>query len=153
MVVFSKVRLGVSPEINVLATITITVVTLDDRRREFVDGADGQARQGRGLKFASSVDDAQGRPMNNPIDPLAHAKDTLLDLAIRFGPKVLTAILILAVGLFVAAWAARAIARGLQRFDLEPPVRQLLTRVIRVIGGRLCSPSWRCRISAWSCCR
>jgi putrescine transport system permease protein len=26
-VVFSKVRLGVSPEINVLATITITVVT------------------------------------------------------------------------------------------------------------------------------
>ena len=27
MVVFSKVRLGVSPEINVLATITITVVT------------------------------------------------------------------------------------------------------------------------------
>jgi ABC-type spermidine/putrescine transport system permease subunit II len=28
MVVFSKVRLGVSPEINVLATITITVVTV-----------------------------------------------------------------------------------------------------------------------------
>jgi putrescine transport system permease protein len=28
MVVFSKVRLGVSPEINVLATITIMVVTL-----------------------------------------------------------------------------------------------------------------------------
>ena len=28
MVVFSKVRLGVSPEINVLATLTIAVVTL-----------------------------------------------------------------------------------------------------------------------------
>jgi putrescine transport system permease protein len=28
MVVFSKVRLGVSPEINVLATLTIGVVTL-----------------------------------------------------------------------------------------------------------------------------
>jgi putrescine transport system permease protein len=28
MVVFSKVRLGVSPEINVLATITITTVTM-----------------------------------------------------------------------------------------------------------------------------
>src|ERR1700722_4681101 len=75
--------------------------------------------------------------MTNPIDPLAHAKDTLLDLAIRFGPKVLTAILILAVGLFVAAWAGRAIARGLQRFDLEPPVRQLLERVIRVIVAGL----------------
>jgi putrescine transport system permease protein len=28
MVVFSKVRLGVSPEINVLATLTLTVVTM-----------------------------------------------------------------------------------------------------------------------------
>jgi small conductance mechanosensitive channel len=71
--------------------------------------------------------------MNNQLDPLAHVKDTLLDLAIRFGPKMLTAILILTVGLFVAGWAARAIARGLQRFDLEPPVRQLLTRTARVL--------------------
>jgi small conductance mechanosensitive channel len=71
--------------------------------------------------------------MNNGLDPLAHAKDTLLDLAIRFGPKVLTAVLILAAGLFVAGWTARAIAGGLQRFDLEPPVRQLLTRVARVL--------------------
>ena len=33
--------------------------------------------------------------MNNQLDPLTHAKDTLLDLAIRFGPKLLVAILIL----------------------------------------------------------
>ena len=39
MVVFSKVRLGVSPEINVLATLTIAVVSADDRRGEPVDGA------------------------------------------------------------------------------------------------------------------
>jgi small conductance mechanosensitive channel len=71
--------------------------------------------------------------MNNQLDPLAHAKDTLLDLAIRFGPKMLTAILILTAGLCVAGWAARAIARGLRRFDLEPPVRQLLTRTARVL--------------------
>jgi small conductance mechanosensitive channel len=71
--------------------------------------------------------------LNNQLDPLAHAKDTLIDLAIRFGPKVLVAILIITVGVFVAGWIARAIARGLQRFDLEPPVRQLLTRVGRVL--------------------
>lgn len=70
--------------------------------------------------------------MTNEIDPLAHAKDTLLDLAIRFGPKVLTAILILTAGAFTAGWVARATARGLKRFELEPPVRQLLTRVARV---------------------
>ncbi len=71
--------------------------------------------------------------MNNPLDPLAHAKDTLLDLAVRFGPKLLVAILILVVGFFVAGWIARATGRGLHRLDLEPPVRQLLTRVARVL--------------------
>src|SRR3984957_15826875 len=71
--------------------------------------------------------------MNNQLDPLAHAKDTLIDLAIRFGPKLLVAILILTVGFFVAGWVARAIERGVLRLDLEPPVVQLLTRVARVL--------------------
>lgn len=71
--------------------------------------------------------------MNNQLDPLAHAKDTMFDLAIRFGPKLLVAVLILTVGFFVAGWAARGIERGLQRLELEPPVRQLLTRVARVL--------------------
>jgi small conductance mechanosensitive channel len=71
--------------------------------------------------------------LNNQLDPLAHAKDTLIDLAIRFGPKVLVAALIITAGVFVAGWVARAIAKGLHRFDLEPPVRQLLIRVARVI--------------------
>jgi small conductance mechanosensitive channel len=71
--------------------------------------------------------------MNNPLDPLAHAKDTLFDLAVRFGPKLLAAILILTVGFFVAGWIARVSDRGLHRLDLEPPVRQLLTRVARVL--------------------
>lgn len=71
--------------------------------------------------------------MNQELTPLGHAKDTLIDLAIRFGPKLLTAILILTVGAFIATWIARAAGRGLARIDLEPPVRQLLTRVTRVL--------------------
>jgi small conductance mechanosensitive channel len=71
--------------------------------------------------------------MNNQLDPLAHAKDTLVDLAIRFGPKLLVAILIMTVGFIVAGWVARVADRGLNRLDLEPPVRQLLTRVTRVV--------------------
>src|ERR1700733_11107869 len=71
--------------------------------------------------------------MKDPLDPLAHAKDTLVDLAIRFGPKLLVAILILTAGFIVAGWAARGTDRALRRFDLEPPVRQLLTRVARVL--------------------
>src|SRR4029077_17545980 len=73
------------------------------------------------------------KPMNNQLDPLAHAKDTLLDLAVRFGPKLLVAILIITIGFFVAGGVARAPLRGLRRLELEPPVRQLLTRVARVV--------------------
>ncbi len=70
--------------------------------------------------------------MNNELDPLAHAKDTLIDLAVRFGPKVLVAVLILVIGFLVAGWVARATDRGLNRLELEPPVRQLLSRVARL---------------------
>jgi small conductance mechanosensitive channel len=71
--------------------------------------------------------------MNNGVDTISQVKATLIDLAIRFGPKVLTAILILVLGVFIANWCARAVARGLHRFELEPPLRMLLTRVIRVL--------------------
>jgi small conductance mechanosensitive channel len=71
--------------------------------------------------------------MNDGLHDLDQIKGTLLDLALRFGPKLLTAIVILTVGGFVAGWVARTTERGLNRLDLEPPVRQLLTRVARVL--------------------
>jgi len=71
--------------------------------------------------------------MNHEADTLGQAKGTLIDLAIRFGPKLLVAVLILVAGAFVAGWVARAAARGLARWELEPPVRQLLTRLARVV--------------------
>jgi small conductance mechanosensitive channel len=71
--------------------------------------------------------------MGTGLDSLGQAKGTLFDLAIRFGPKLLVAILIVTAGGFVAGWVGRAAERGLARRDLEPPVRQLLTRVARAI--------------------
>lgn len=71
--------------------------------------------------------------MNGELDALGQAKGTLIDLAIRFGPKVVVAIAIMAGGLVVAGWAARGTTRGLHRLDMEPPVRQLLTRIVRVL--------------------
>jgi small conductance mechanosensitive channel len=50
------------------------------------------------------------------------------ELAIRFGPKLLVAIVILAAGHFAGRWAARALARGLGRLSLEPPVLSLAGR-------------------------
>jgi small conductance mechanosensitive channel len=60
-------------------------------------------------------------------------KGTLIDLAIRFGPKLLAAILIMTAGVFIAGWVGKALLKGLHRFELEPPMRMLFTRVTRII--------------------
>jgi len=54
-------------------------------------------------------------------------------LAIGFGPKVLAALLILIVGLFVGPWIGRLLERVLKKLHLEAPMRQLLVRIVRVL--------------------
>jgi small conductance mechanosensitive channel len=66
--------------------------------------------------------------MNEQVTTISHAKDTILDLLIRFGPRLLTALLILVLGLAVSRWVSRWLARMLERGHLEPPIRLLLTR-------------------------
>ena len=68
--------------------------------------------------------------MNDEVATIGHAKDTLIDLAIRFGPRLFTAVVIFVVGLFVSGWASRWFARFLGRRELEPPLRLLLSRVV-----------------------
>jgi small conductance mechanosensitive channel len=67
--------------------------------------------------------------MNAPVTSIDQIKSTLIDLAIRFGPKVLVATLILFVGFMVSRWVSRWLARALHRIELEPPVRALLARI------------------------
>jgi small conductance mechanosensitive channel len=71
--------------------------------------------------------------MDNALDTFSHVKTTLIDLAIRFGPKALTAILILGAGVFIANWGARRTDHELHRWHLEPPLRLLLTRLVRIL--------------------
>ena len=71
--------------------------------------------------------------MSSGLDTIDQIKATFIDLAIRFGPKLATAILIFTAGIFIANWCTRATARGLHRFELEPPVRMLLTRLVRIL--------------------
>ena len=67
--------------------------------------------------------------MNASVTSLDQIKHTVIDLAIRFGPKLLVALLILFVGVVVSRWVSRWLARALMRIELEPPVRSLLARV------------------------
>src|ERR1044072_9147934 len=67
--------------------------------------------------------------MNASITSVDQIKHTLIDLAIRFGPKLLVALLILFAGVMVSRWVSRWLARARMRIELEPPVRALLARV------------------------
>jgi small conductance mechanosensitive channel len=68
--------------------------------------------------------------MNEEVATISHAKDTVIELAIRFGPRLFTAVVILVVGLFVSGWVSRWFGQFLARRELEPPLQLLLSRIL-----------------------
>ena len=71
--------------------------------------------------------------MNEHVESLSQVKATVVDLAIRFGPKVFVAVVIVVAGVIVGRWVGKAMARGLKKFDLESPVRDLLVRAVKIL--------------------
>jgi small conductance mechanosensitive channel len=59
--------------------------------------------------------------------------DALTSLAVQYGPRVLSAVVVLVAGYFVMRWIAGFADRGLHRFPLEPPARQLILRVVKLL--------------------
>ena len=70
--------------------------------------------------------------MDEHLKAIDQVSTTAIDLAMRFGPKVLVAILILVAGYFAGRWAGRATLAALARFHLDPPVRGLIEKIVRV---------------------
>jgi small conductance mechanosensitive channel len=68
--------------------------------------------------------------MNEQVATISHARDTMLEMALRFGPRLATAILILVAGFVVGKWVSGWFAGVLERRELEPPVRALFTRFV-----------------------
>jgi len=56
-----------------------------------------------------------------------------LDMGIKFGPKLLVAVLILVAGYFTGRWASRTLRGALARFQLEPPVLALVERCVQIL--------------------
>ncbi len=70
--------------------------------------------------------------MDIPLETLDQIRVTTIDLAFKFGPKLVVAILILIAGYIVGRWAGRGTTRAIARFHFEPPVRLLIERIVRV---------------------
>jgi small conductance mechanosensitive channel len=71
--------------------------------------------------------------MNQPQQSIEQVQTTLIDLAVRFGPRLLTALIILTLGFFAGRAIAGAVQKGLLHIEMEPPVRLLLVRVVRLL--------------------
>jgi small conductance mechanosensitive channel len=69
--------------------------------------------------------------MTNQLAAIEHAKEKVIDLSIAYGPKVLAACLIMVVGFFVARWVAGLFQKWLDKMQLEPPVKELLLRLVK----------------------
>lgn len=71
--------------------------------------------------------------MGNQLQSLDQVKASVLDMGIRFGPKLLVAIVILVAGWLVARWVGSILGGLLARLQLEAPVRALLVRTGEVL--------------------
>ena len=74
--------------------------------------------------------------MDDQIEALDQASSTALEFAFRYGPRIGTALVILVLGYAAMRWTGRIATRQLKRFELEPPVQQLLVRMaeLTVLG-------------------
>jgi small conductance mechanosensitive channel len=69
----------------------------------------------------------------NGLETAIQWKEKGIDYLIEHGGKILAAIVILIVGMFVASWAAKMILRSLEKRNLEPPLRMLISRIVRIV--------------------
>jgi small conductance mechanosensitive channel len=71
--------------------------------------------------------------MTEPLSALDQAKSTLIDLGIKFGPRLVVALLILVAGFYVGRWVGGLVDRLLIRLNLDITVRQILVRIVRLL--------------------
>lgn len=70
--------------------------------------------------------------MANELSMLDKTQGTLIDLAIRFGPKLVVAVVFIVAGFYAGRWTGGFFNRWLVKFRLEEPIRLLLVRLVRL---------------------
>jgi small conductance mechanosensitive channel len=71
--------------------------------------------------------------MNEQLKALDQVQSTAIDLGMKFGPKLMVALVILFAGYLAGRWAGRVTGRMLARLQFEPPVRNLIERGVRIL--------------------
>lgn len=64
---------------------------------------------------------------------IQQVKSKLIDFATNYGMQVIGAIIILVIGFIFARWIGNLLGRWLEKHHIEPPVRNLLVRIARLV--------------------
>lgn len=68
--------------------------------------------------------------MNDQVNKF---KDEAIHFCWTNGPKIISALVIVFVGFLAARWVGKALMRTLNKRDMEPPVRMLITRLVKAL--------------------
>jgi len=79
------------------------------------------------------MDEEINKHISEQLQTLEKVQDAAIDSAVHYGPKVLVALIIMVIGVYAGRWAGRAMDGALTKLELEPPVRQLLSRIVSVL--------------------
>ena len=61
------------------------------------------------------------------------AMDTMTQYAVQYGLQAIVAIGIFAVGVLASRWTGKFVQQSLERQTLDPPVRMLLVRIVKIV--------------------
>lgn len=67
------------------------------------------------------------------VNSVRHAKQVAIDFIIQYGFQVLGALIIIACGCIVARWVGNFVQKALMKHEMEPPIRSLIVRGVRLL--------------------
>ena len=72
-------------------------------------------------------------PTKEATETILMVKDVILKFFVEYGFKLFGGIVILIIGILVARWIGKLVLRQLSKKDMEPPVRMLIVRMIKLV--------------------
>ncbi len=67
------------------------------------------------------------------LETVEHVRRTMIDIGLRYGPRVIVAAIILLFGGFISRRVSSLASRWFTKLELEQPLRQLLGRILAVL--------------------
>jgi hypothetical protein len=101
--------------------------------RGFAAGTSRLWREARLLRSATFAARPSTPHTMNPTELLDKVITRAVDFGFDYGSKLLGATIILVIAMLVIRWISKGLLRWLDKRELEPPVKVLIVRVVRLV--------------------